>query len=137
MCFCLLTLLHFKVTLPRDWDICSAYVKPLFFQGKLWYAFTYYQYLLPACSTSISECTKGGTFYYKGKLTCLTESCKNKGTIGQMFCWKKDGDPLKAWNKELAGRGNKPHYVWAPSHPHVSVQREKPQIQTGHPKIIT
>jgi hypothetical protein len=42
----------------RAWDDCSAYVKPLSFQGKPRYAFTYYQYLSPACSTSISECTR-------------------------------------------------------------------------------
>jgi hypothetical protein len=51
--------------------------------------------------------------YYKGKLTGLTGSCKNKGTIGQMVCWQKDGDPLKAWNDEMTGGRNKPCYVWA------------------------
>jgi hypothetical protein len=96
MCFCLLTLFHFKVVLFRGWDNCSTSVKPLSFQGKLPYAFTYYQYLSPACSTSISECTRGRTIYYKGKLTVLTGSWKNKDTIGQMVCWQKDGDPLKA-----------------------------------------
>jgi hypothetical protein len=44
----------------------------------------------------------------------LTGSCKNKGTIGQTVCWKKNGDPLKAWNDEMTGGGNKPHYIWAP-----------------------
>jgi hypothetical protein len=75
----------------------------------------YYQYLSPIGSTSISECTREGTIYYKGKLTGLMGSCKNKGTIGQTVCWKKDGDPLKAWNDEMTGGGNKPHYVLAPS----------------------
>jgi hypothetical protein len=42
-------------------------------------------------------------------------SCKNKGTTGQTVCWKKDGNPLKAWNDEMTGGGNKPHYVWASS----------------------
>jgi hypothetical protein len=115
MCFCLLTLVHFKVVPSRGWDDCSACVKPLSFQGKPRYAFTYYQYLSPACSTSISECTRGGTIYYKGKLTGLTGSCKNKGTIGQIVCWQKDRDPLKAWNDEMTGGGNKPQYVWASS----------------------
>jgi hypothetical protein len=55
------------------------------------------------------------TIYYKGKLTGLMGSCKNKGTIEQTFCWKKDGDPLKAWKDEMTGGGNKPDYVWAPS----------------------
>jgi hypothetical protein len=41
-------------------------------------------------------------------------SCKNKITIGQTFCSKKDGDPLKSWNDEMTGGGNKPCYVWAP-----------------------
>jgi hypothetical protein len=31
-----------------------------------------------------------------------------------MVCWKKDRDPLKAWNNEMTVGGNKPH-VWAPS----------------------
>jgi hypothetical protein len=31
-----------------------------------------------------------------------------------MVCWQKDGDPLKAWNDEMAEEENKPHYVWAP-----------------------
>jgi hypothetical protein len=90
MCFCLMTLLHFKVVPSRDQDDCSDYVKPLSFQGKLQYAFTYYQYLSPACSTSISECTIGGTICCKRKLTGLTGSCKNKGTIGQTVCWERD-----------------------------------------------
>jgi hypothetical protein len=140
MCFCLLTLLHFKVVLARGWDDCSACVKPLSFQGNLRYAFTYYQYLSPACSTSISECTRGGTIYYKGKLTGLTGFCKNKGTIGQTVCWKKNGDPLKAWNDKMTGGRNKPHYVWAPylsPHPHINLLREKPQIYRGHPEVIT
>jgi hypothetical protein len=34
MCYCLLTLLHFKVSLSTGWDDCSVCVKPLFFQGK-------------------------------------------------------------------------------------------------------
>jgi hypothetical protein len=41
-------------------------------------------------------------------------SCKNKGIIGQTVCWQKDGDPLKTWNNEMTGVGNKPWYVWAP-----------------------
>jgi hypothetical protein len=52
--------------------------------------------------------------YYKGKLTGLTGSCKNKGTTGQMVCWQKDRDPLKARNDERTGGGNKTCYVWAP-----------------------
>jgi hypothetical protein len=63
---------------------------------------------------SISECTRGGTIYYKGKLTGLTGSCKIKGTIEQTVCWQKNGDPLQAWNDEMTGVGNKPCYVWAP-----------------------
>jgi hypothetical protein len=74
MCICLLTLLHFKVVPSRGRVNCTACVKPLFFQGKLRYPFTYYQYLSPPCSTSISEYTRGGTIYYKGKLTGLTRS---------------------------------------------------------------
>jgi hypothetical protein len=89
--------------------------KPLSFQGKLLYAFTYYQYLPPACSTSISECTRWVTIYYKGKLTGLTGACKTKGTIGKMVCWKKEGDPLKAWNNEMTKGGNKPHCTLASS----------------------
>jgi hypothetical protein len=89
-------------------------VKPFSFQGKLLYAFTFYQYLSPACSISISECIRGGTIYYKGKLTGLTGYCKNKGTVGQMVCWQKDGDPLQAWNDQMTGGGNKPCYVWVP-----------------------
>jgi hypothetical protein len=50
---------------------------------------------------------------YKGKLTVLTGSFKNKSTIGQTVCWQKNGDPLKAWNNEMTGGGNKTHYVWA------------------------
>jgi hypothetical protein len=96
MCFCLLTLLHFTVVPSRGQDNCLACVKPLSFQGKLQYAFTYYQYLSATCSTSISECTRGVTIYYKGKLTGPTGSCKSKGIIGQMVYWKKDVDPLKA-----------------------------------------
>jgi hypothetical protein len=86
MCFCLLTLLHFKVVPSIGWNDCSVCVKPFSFQGKLRYSFTYYQYLSPTCSTLISECTRGGTIYYKGKLTGLVGSCKNKGTTGQMVC---------------------------------------------------
>jgi hypothetical protein len=66
------------------------------------------------CSISISECIREGTIYYKGKLTGLAGSCKNKGTIGQMVCWQKDGDLLKTWNSKMTGGGNKPYYVWAP-----------------------
>jgi hypothetical protein len=68
--------------------------------------------------------------YYKGKLTGLTGSCKNKGTIGQMVCWQKDGDSLKAWNDEMTRGGNKPCYVWAPSllpHPHINLLRGESQ----------
>jgi hypothetical protein len=90
------------------------FCKTTLLQGKLPYAFTYCQYLSPACSTSISECTRGRTIYYKGKLTVLTGSWKNKDTIGQMVCWQKDGDHLKAQNDEMTGGGNKPCYVWAP-----------------------
>jgi hypothetical protein len=115
MCFCLLTPLHFKVVPSGGQDNFSAYVKPLSFQEKLQYAFTYYQYLSPTCSTSISECTRGKTIYYKGKLTGLTGSCKNEGPIGQTVCCQKDRDPLKAWKDELTGGGSKPHYVWASS----------------------
>jgi hypothetical protein len=115
MCFCLLTLSHFRVVSSRVWDNCSVCVKPLSFQGKRQCTFTYYQYLSHACSISISECTRGGTIYYKEKVTCLTGSCKNKGTIGQTVCWKKAGDSLKAWNNELTGGGKKLHYVWASS----------------------
>jgi hypothetical protein len=68
------------------------------------YAFIFYQYLSPTCSISISECTREGTIYYKGKLTGLTGSCKNKGTIGQMVCWQKDRDPLKAQQQNDRGR---------------------------------
>jgi hypothetical protein len=56
------------------------------------------------CSISISECTRGGTVYYKENLTGLTGSFKNKCTIGQTVCWQKDRDPLKAWNNEMTGR---------------------------------
>jgi hypothetical protein len=114
MCYFLLTLLHLKVLLSRGRDDRSACVKPLSFQGKLQYAFTFYQYLSPTCILSISECTRVGTIYYKGKLTGLTGSCKNKVTIGQMVCWQKDGDPLNAWDNKMTGGGNKPCYVWAP-----------------------
>jgi hypothetical protein len=93
MRFFLMTLLHFKGVPSRGLDDCSACIKPFSFQGKLQYAFTYYQYLSSACSTLTSECTRGRTIYYKGKLTGLTGSCKNKGTIGQMVCWKKDRTP--------------------------------------------
>jgi hypothetical protein len=31
-----------------------------------------------------------------------------------MICWKKDGDPLKAWNNKMTRGGNKTHYVWVP-----------------------
>jgi hypothetical protein len=65
-------------------------------------------------SISISKCIRGGTIYYKKNLTGITRSCKNKGTIGQMGCWQKDRDPLKAWNNEMTGGGNKPLYFWAP-----------------------
>jgi hypothetical protein len=41
--------------------------------------------------------------------------CKKKGTIGHTAWWKKDSDPLKAWNNEMTGGGNKPHYVLASS----------------------
>jgi hypothetical protein len=60
------------------------------------------------CSISISECTRGGTIYYKGKLMGLTGSSKNKGTVGQTGYWQKNGDPLKAWNDKMTGGGNKP-----------------------------
>jgi hypothetical protein len=50
MCYCLLTLLHFKVVQSRVQDDYSDCVKPLPFQGKLQYAFTFYQYLSPACA---------------------------------------------------------------------------------------
>jgi hypothetical protein len=92
----------------RGQDDCSACVKLLSFQVKLRYAFTFYQYMSPICSISISECIRGGTIYYKGKLTGLTGSCKNKSTIGQMVCWQKDRDPLKVWNYETTEGGNKP-----------------------------
>jgi hypothetical protein len=49
---------------------------------------------------------QGGTLYYKGKLTGLTGSCKNKGTIGQTVCWQKNEDHLKAWNNEMTRGGN-------------------------------
>jgi hypothetical protein len=114
MGYCLLALLHFKVVLSRGQDDCSACVKLLSFQGKLWYVFTFYQYLSPTCSISISECTRGRTIYCKGKLTGLTGSCKNKGTIGQMVYLQKDGVPLKAWNNEMSGGGSKSRYVWVP-----------------------
>jgi hypothetical protein len=35
-------------------------------------------------------------YYKKKKLTGITRSYKNKGTIGQMGCWQKHRDPLKA-----------------------------------------
>jgi hypothetical protein len=110
-----MTLLHFKVVPSRDQDDCSACIKPLSFQGKLQYAFTYYQNLSPTCSIPISECTRGGTIYSKRKLTGLMGSYKNKSTIGQTVCWKKDRDPLKAWNDTMTVGGNKPHYVWVAS----------------------
>jgi hypothetical protein len=113
MYYCLLTLLHFEAVQMGGQDDCSACIRPLSFQGKLRYTFTFYQYLSPVWNMSISECTTGGTVYYKGKLTGLTGSCKNKGTIGQTVCWQKNGDPLKAWNP-MTGGGNKPRYVWAP-----------------------
>jgi hypothetical protein len=47
----------------------------------------------PACYTSISECIRGGTIYYKGKLTGLTGFCKNKGITGQRFAGRKTGNP--------------------------------------------
>jgi hypothetical protein len=65
MCYCLLTLLHFKVVQSRIQDDCSACIKPLSFQRKLRYAFTFYQYLSPVCSISISECIREGMIYYK------------------------------------------------------------------------
>jgi hypothetical protein len=58
---------------------------------------------------------RGRTIYHKGKLTGLVGSCKNKGTIGQIVCWKKDRDSLNAWNDEITRGGNKPCYVWATS----------------------
>jgi hypothetical protein len=61
MCFCLLTLLHFKVVPSRGQDDCSTSIKPVSFQGKLQYAFIYHQYLSPSRRTPISECTRGGT----------------------------------------------------------------------------
>jgi hypothetical protein len=65
MCYCLLNLLHFEVVQLGGWDDCSACMRPLSFQGKLRYAFTFYQYLSPVCSISISECTRRGMIYYK------------------------------------------------------------------------
>jgi hypothetical protein len=65
MCYCLLTLLHFEVVQLGGWDDCSACIRPPSFQGKLRYAFTFYQYLSPVCSISISECTRRGMIYYK------------------------------------------------------------------------
>jgi hypothetical protein len=114
ICYCLLTLLHFEVVQLGGLDDCSACIRPHSFQGKLQYAFTFYQYLPPMCSMSISQCTRGRMVYYKGKLTGLTGSCKSKGTLGQTVCWQRNGDPLKSWNDEMTGGGNKPHYVWAP-----------------------
>jgi hypothetical protein len=65
MCYCLLALLSFEVFQLGGWDDCSACVRPLSFQGKLRYAFTFYQYLSPRCSISISECTRRGRFIIK------------------------------------------------------------------------
>jgi hypothetical protein len=65
MYYCLLTLLHFEVVQLGSWDDCSTCIRPPSFQGKLRYAFTFYQYLSPVCSISISECTRRGTIYYK------------------------------------------------------------------------
>jgi hypothetical protein len=65
MCYCLLTLLHFEVIQLGGWDDCSACVRPLSFQGKPRYAFTFYQYLSLVCSISVSQCTRRGTIYYK------------------------------------------------------------------------
>jgi hypothetical protein len=53
--------------------------------------------LSPVYSISISECIREKKFTIKKKkLTGITRSYKNKGTIGQMGCWQKDRDPLKA-----------------------------------------
>jgi hypothetical protein len=65
MCYCLLTLLHFEVVQLGGWDDCLACVRLLSFQGKLRYVFTFYQYLSPMGSISISECTRRGMIYYK------------------------------------------------------------------------
>jgi hypothetical protein len=65
MCYCLLTLLHFEVVQLGGWDDCSACVRLPSFQGKLRYAFTFYQYLSFVCNISVSECTRRGTIYYK------------------------------------------------------------------------
>jgi hypothetical protein len=65
ICYCPLTLLHFEVVQLGGWDDCLACLRPLSFQGKLRYAFTFYQYLLLVCSISISECTRRGMIYYK------------------------------------------------------------------------
>jgi hypothetical protein len=65
MCYCLLTLLHFEVVQLGDCDDCSPCIRPLSFQGKLRYAFTFYHYLSLVCSISVSECTRRGTISYK------------------------------------------------------------------------
>jgi hypothetical protein len=54
-------------------------------------------------------------------------SCKNKGTTGQMVCWKKDRDPLKAWKDKMTRGGKKTLCLGSlPNHPvPVSVHREK------------
>jgi hypothetical protein len=65
MCYCLLTRLHFEVVQLGGWDDCSACVRPLPFQGKLMYAFPFYQYLSLIYSISVSECTRRGMIYYK------------------------------------------------------------------------
>jgi hypothetical protein len=76
-----------------------------------------------------------GTIYYKGK---LTESCKNKGYRADSLLEERQR-PLKAWNEEMTGGRNKPHYVWAPSLTTLSPcqsTKGKAKIQGGHPKMI-
>jgi hypothetical protein len=57
-----------------------------------------------------------------------------------MVCWQKDGDPLNAWNDEITGGGNKPHYVWAltlPPHPHITLLKGESWVWKGDTKVIT
>jgi hypothetical protein len=65
MCFCLLTLLHLKVVLSRGWDDCSACIKLLFFQGKLLYAFTYFNTCHPHATHQFLNSLEEGQFTIK------------------------------------------------------------------------